>query len=472
VRPTPAQTPSPPSPPGMAPSARLDLAVLGGGISGLALAAFADRAGLNVAVFERAPRPGGVMDSFREDKFLFERGPNTVLDRDPSLNELIQWAGLDSRTLRVPLRGLPRYIWHRGRLNPVPASPLSAIRTPLLSLGGKLRLLREPWIAPVREDESLEAFVVRRLGRELYERALVPMVSGVSGGDPARMSVEFSFPVLKALEREGGSLVRGMLARRRQPGAPPRPRPNMVSFPDGLGELPRALATRLGERYRGGIGIESIAPLPGGGFRIETTDGTREAGEVALCADAGTVARWVAPFAPEAARRLDEVHYCPLLVLGLGVPASSLRLLPGFGFLTTADSELRIVGAIFNSGFFPGRAPEGAAALTVMLGTDRDPEAAMLDGGETMDQVRRDLGRALDWNGEVTRSTLHRWEHAIPQYGLGHKRLLAALENAESRFPGLHFFGNWRGGAAVGERIRLAREWAGRAERKYAEKSV
>lgn len=451
----------------------LDLAVLGGGISGLALGAWAVEAGLRVAVFESSDRPGGVMDSARSGPFLFEVGPNTVLDRDPSFDDLLRWAGLENRALRVPMRGMARYIWHAGRLHAVPSSPISALTTGLFSWGGKLRVLREPWIPAVKEDESLEAFAVRRLGREAYERALVPMVSGISGGDPARMSTEFSFPLMKALEREGGGLFRGMLARRKLPGAPPRRPLHMISFPDGLGELPRAIAARLGDRYLSGRTVDRLTPLTGGaGFELRAGAEHWISREVALCAPASTAAAWIRPWAPEAAVRLDAVHYCPLSVVGLGVERGSLKLPPGFGFLTTKGSGVRVLGAIFNSTFFPGRAPEGLELLTVMLGSDRDPQAASLPDDELLAQVRRDLATVLGWNGRAAETRIMRWPAAIPQYGLDHALLLGALEAAETRFPGLHFFGNWRGGAAVGERVRLARELADRLQRKKAEISV
>lgn len=453
--------------------APLDLAILGGGISGLALAAWAVRENLRVAVFEKDPEPGGVMQSAREDGFLFERGPNTVLDRDASLDHLIDGAGLGDRAMRVPLRGMKRYVWHAGRLNEVPSSPLGALTTPLLSPLGKLRVFREPFIAPVREDEPLRDFAVRRLGREVYERALVPMVSGVTGGDPAAMSTEYSFPVLKELERKGGSLFRGMLARRKESGGAPRRRPNMVSFPEGLGELPRALAERLGEAWNGGVTVESVTPIPeGSGYVIRTAAGVVRAAEVALAADARAVASWIEPWSPEAAGRLWQTHYCPLAVVGLGVETSSLTLPAGFGFLTTAESEIRSLGAIFNSAFFEDRAPAGTQLLTVMLGSDRDPGALQLSDEELLEQVRRDLGRVLGWNGKALVTRIMRWERAIPQYGLEHHRLMAAVAESEQRHPGLHFFGNWSGGAAVGERVRLARELASKISRKKAENPI
>lgn len=449
----------------------LDLAILGGGISGLALGAFAVKSGLTVAVLDRAQAPGGVMGSVREDGFLFELGPNTVLDRDPSLPELLEWAGLADRTIRVPLRGMQRYIRHGSRMHPVPGSPLSALTTGLFSPAGKLRVLREPFIPPVTEDEPLRDFVIRRLGREAYERALVPMVSGISGGDPARMSTEHSFPILKDLERRGGGLFRGLLARRSEPASRPRAAAHMITFPEGLGEIPLALAERLGEDWRPGVDVRTVSLRPDGGFRVGTDAGPMEAAQVALCADADSVADWVAPLSPGAAALLRKVHYCPLAVVGLGVEASSLNLPPGFGFLTTAAADVRVLGAIFNSGFFPGRAPAGHHVLTVMLGSDRDPEALNLSDKALVEQVRGDLARALSWDGKARSIRIQRWARAIPQYGLGHGELLASLDLTESRLPGLHFLGNWRGGAAVGERIRLAREAVDKILRKKADKA-
>jgi len=462
-RPSPARPgAAPPAEPAEAAPERLPLAILGGGISGLALAFFAEAEGVPPVVFEKTPRPGGVIDDVTADGFRFERGPNTILDRDGSLDALIASLGLQERTLRAPLREQARYIWHGGRLHRAPLSPAALLRTRLFTLSGKLRLLREPWIGPVQSDESVEAFVRRRLGREVYERAVVPVLAGLWAGDPSRLSTMACLPELKELERSG-SLFKGTLARRRAArGAGARTPPALVSFREGLATLPRRLAEKLGRGFKSGVEITRLESLGfGQGFRITGREGQTErtwrADQVVLAAEAPSVARWTEPFEPKLAGRLKAVRYCPLLVLGLGVPAASLELPSGFGFLAVPGQGLRALGVIFNSNFLPERAPAGFAALTLMYGGELDPEAVLWDEEELLDQARRDLAQALAWDGRRRVHVVHRWAAAIPQYGMDHFELTQALTACERRHPGLKFFGNWRGGVALADRLRRAR---------------
>lgn len=448
----------------------VEFAVLGGGVSGLALASWLARAGVRVLALEKSSEPGGVMTSQREGGFLFEGGPNTILDKSAAFDELIEWAGLAPRAQRVLMRSLPRHIWFNGRLNAVPTGPGGMLATGLLSPFGKLRALGDLFVRPVINDEPLDQFITRRLGREVYHRMFVPMVQGIGAGDPARLSVEHAFPPLKRFEREKGGILKGFIASgsaakaaREAAGEAPRAT-SIVSFPDGLGELPRALAERLGPALRLGVRVDSVEPAPGGGALIRGTQNGEprvwRAANVAVCSEAWTAAEWARPWAPELAAEFDQVHYSPMLAVALGIPSDSAKLPPGFGFLAARGQGLRVLGAILNSNFLPDRAPEGHAAMTVMLGGDLDPGALDLDDNDVMQTLRRDLGAALKWDGRRTVFRVRRWTRAIPQYGLNHGAFLRALRAAEAAHPGIHFVGNWRDGVSINDRIEKAREFA------------
>ncbi|MCH8332763.1 protoporphyrinogen oxidase [Candidatus Sumerlaeota bacterium] len=449
---------------------RLPFAVLGGGISGLALATWLRDEGIDSIVLEKSDRPGGVIGTVQRGEFLFERGPTTVLDRDGSIDGLIRLAGLEEATQRTRLKDHARYIWHGGRLHTVPVSPGSFLTTRLFSFPAKARLLREAWTSPVQGDESLEDFVIRRLGREFLDRAIAPMVNGLWAGDPAKMSTAASFPLLKELERSSGSLVKGFLAtmkaRRRKQHDPDSPRSSqMVSFQGGLQRLPEALATNLGEALIASTEVKQIQPDESGrGYRVmalqDGSERTWIADGVALCGDAAAVAGWIEAFEPGAARQLRAVHYCPLAVVGLGIESASLRLPSGFGFLAARDQGLRILGAIFNSNFLPDRAPQGSAALTVMIGGDLDPEGAALSDADLFQLVQRDLRAVLGWDGKASCHHIERWPRAIPRYSMDYFELIQSLEDVESRHPGLTLFGNWRGGVSISDRIKLAHQEA------------
>ncbi|HEX7183363.1 MAG TPA: protoporphyrinogen oxidase, partial [Thermoanaerobaculia bacterium] len=202
----------------MSPEPRsLDTLVIGGGISGLTTAFHLARAGRKVAVLEASPRVGGAMETRADGLWRFEMGPNTVLESHESVTRLIRESGLEGEKITASPTAKRRYLWKGGRLHALPSGPPGFLKTPLFSLGAKLRLLREPWIGkPTGEpEETIAAFVRRRLGQEFLDYAVGPFVSGVYAGDPERLSVRWAVPRIHALERDHGSLIRGAFARRK-----------------------------------------------------------------------------------------------------------------------------------------------------------------------------------------------------------------------------------------------------------------
>lgn len=438
--------------------------VVGAGLSGLTAALASVRRGDETVLLEASDRPGGVVRSERQEGFLLELGPNTVRPT-PEVAELVRELGLEDQAAYADAR-LPRYVDFGGELHAVPMSPGGLLGTRLLSFGGKLRLLAEPLIRARRagseDDESVRDFVARRLGPQAADRLVEPFVGGVFAGDARRLSVAAAFPVLAEWERRHGSLLAGALAARRaargtKGGTRPR---GLLSFRDGMETLPRALAARLGASLRLRSPVESLTPGPaGGGWAARTSGVEVPADRVILTLPAASAAALVSPFAPEAARALAAIPYPPLALLHLAWEERALRRpLSGFGQLVVPSPHRRILGAVWSSSLFAGRAPAGRALLTVFLGGARDPEAPALSDAALVAAATKDLEAEGLVQGppEVVRVT--RWKRAIPQYERGHPRLVSALAEAERRWPGLHFRGNYRGGISVGDVVRQGLE--------------
>jgi oxygen-dependent protoporphyrinogen oxidase len=438
-------------------------AVLGAGLSGLSAARALAKSGQDVVLLEASSRPGGVVRTVEREGFLCETGPNTVRPA-PELWRLIEELDLVGEVLLADARS-PRYVDFGGALHPLPMSPMALVRSKLLTARGKWRLLSEPFRrAAPRPEESVRDFITRRLGPEAADRLVEPFVAGIFAGSAARLDVSATFPSLVRWEREHGSLVRGAVADRRAK-APGRSTPRgLVSFRMGLEALPRAMAAGLGPAFRPGCDVRVVEPRPGGGWTVHSTTGDVEADRVFLALPAHVAAGLVAGFAPEASGALAAIPHPPLAVLHLAWPAPALaRPLDGFGHLVCPDANRRILGAVWSSGLFAGRAPDGHALLTVFLGGARDPDALTLSDSGLAAAATRDLEAEGLVRGAPRVVLVTRWEHAIPQYERGHAQRIATLAAAEARWPGLRFLGNYRGGVSVADVIRSGLEAAGSA---------
>ena len=443
------------------------VAVIGGGVTGLTAATELRRSGVEVTVFEGAARPGGVVAAEREDGWLRELGPNSLLEGTTEIAEFIDGLGLGPRRLYASPEAKRRYIVRGGRPVALPASPLGFVTTPLFSARAKLRLLGEPWRPRGRTDaeETVADFVTRRLGPEFLDYAINPFVAGVYAGDPRRLSVRQAFPKLFAIEQEHGSLIRGALAHRNTSGGP---KGRIFSFPEGLGEIATAAAARLGGALRLNHRVQTVVRANGGwrlGISAEGREETAEFNAVVCALPADALA--ALPFAgvPEAAglATLREIAHPPVVSVFAGYRREQVaHALDGFGLLMPEVERGRILGTLFSSTLFPGRAPEGHVALTTFIGGMRAPDLATRDDEALRALVAEELGRLLGVRGEPVVFRLQRWPRAIPQYAPGYARFKEAMATAERGAPGLFLGGNSRDGISlancIGAGCRLARE--------------
>ena len=432
---------------------RLDALVVGGGISGLTAAFHLARGGRRVAVLEASERVGGSIETYADGTWRFEMGPNTVVENDASVGRLVRDCGLEGEKIIAAAAARRRFLYKGGRLVPLPGGPGGFLGTPLFPFTSKLRLLREPWIGrPAGEvEESIAQFVRRRLGQAFLDYAVGPFVSGVYAGDPERLSVRWAVPKIFALEQRYGSLIRGALAKRKGPS----PGGAMISFREGLEELPRKLAREIGD-VRTGVACEKVGRSESG-FRAETSAGPVAAERVVLAVPSDAAARLLDEATGGASRLFAEIPYAPVAVVSLGWRREQVgHPLDGFGFLAPRKEGLRVLGCLFPSEIFPGRAPEGHVALAAFAGGRTDPELMDWDDERIIATSIGELRGPLSLTGEPAFRLVRRWPRAIPQYELGHGRFVERAREIERALPGLCIGGNFLSGVSVPDCIRNA----------------
>ncbi len=442
------------------------VAVIGAGISGLTVAyeilergrRAADPAG--VVCLEASSRPGGNIRTERAEGYVCEWGPNGFLDNVPATPALVRRLGLDDRVQKADEQSALRYIYRAGRLRSVPTTPPAFLRSDILPWPARLRILWEPLARrrPEGRDESVYEFAARRIGPEAARVLVGAMVTGVYAGDVHRLCLRSTFPKMWQMETDHGGLFRAMLAKRKvaraagtSAGGPAGPGGTLTSFRTGLQELTDRLAEAIGSSLRLSTPVIAVSDLGRRGYRVHLEHGAPlDVDAVVVSAPSFDAAAAVAEMDPELSVTMREIPSAPLAVVHLGFSEAKLGIPPrGFGFLVPRGEGPRILGTLWSSNIFPGRAPSGKFLMTSMIGGANDPEALDLDDRALIRVVRQDLRTCTAVETEPEFERVFRHPRGIPQYTVGHQQRLRSIDRRLAEHPGLHVAGNSYHGISV-----------------------
>lgn len=451
--------------------------VAGAGISGLTAAYALRRAGHEVVVLDEGGRTGGRMHSERVAGFLMEHGPSGMALPAPRAESLVTDLGLaPERIARAPA-ARSRYLVRDGRVHEVPLQPHRFFRSGILSPAGRLRVLLEPFVAAKWSDETIADFTRRRFGRELLDYVVDPLVAGIYAGDPHQLSVSAVFPHLKRLERLCGSVILAAARSRLRPGVKPAAcdfaKRASFSFREGMGMLPQAIARHLACDLYLNQRVEAVERAAGGEFVVTVRERgvTRslKADGVVIALPAYAAARTLDRLDARVAGALAEIGHPPLAVVFLGYRARGVaHPLDGAGALTPAVEGRDVLGMLFSSTLFAGRAPPGHVALTVFVGGARQPQLALLQPRELQDLAHDEVRRLLGARAGPVLARTRCWRHGLPQPGLDHARRIAAITALESEHAGLFFTGNYFSGVSTVACIEQATDTAQRVQQYLA----
>ena len=433
------------------------IAIIGGGLTGLTLAYYLQKAGVAYDLFEASERAGGNLHSpYPPAGYQLEAGPNSLL-LSAELEELLSELGLAHQIQEAAPVSQHRYVLRGGQYRALPASPPALLASSFFSWKTKLRLLGELLRRPTPPvpGETVAAFFARHFGPEVVQYAVNPFVAGIYAGDPAELLLSLTFPQLAALEARHGSLLRGLAK------GPKAARRRTITLRGGVQTLTDALAARL-TSYHSGAAVSAIKQLAVNEYQLIINNQqpiTKPYTQIALALPAYAAAELLRPLHPAAAAALAAVPYPPLtLVYSAYDRAAVGHPLAGFGALNPRAEGTYSAGSIWTSSLFPDRVPAGQVLFTSFVGGSQfarqaqEPEAAQLAAVDA--ELRRlyAISEAPRWQGR------YYWARSIPQFGAPLAAARAAV--APLAAQGIVAVANWQAGVSVPDCVKYARQMA------------
>jgi protoporphyrinogen/coproporphyrinogen III oxidase len=443
------------------------VAIIGGGISGLATAYFIQQQGLKqqhsaleLKVFEKKTTIGGNIRATLRDGFTFDWSANGFLTNVPETLELAVSLGLESELLPASENARYRYLFKNNALQPFPASPPAFLKTNLLASFAKLRAASEFFRGKyVAKEESVYEFIARHFGYGVADTFAEPAVVGITSGNAKELSVDALFPRFRKLEQEHGSLIKGLIAlQKKSKGQGSR----LTSFKaGGMQKLTDALESILSPNLRKGVKVVRLTKLAEGYAIVLNSGETFQADAVVLATPAFVAGKLLETLAPEASKNLATIHYADVAVFGLGYNRIDVpNELKGFGFLTARSENVRALGVLWSSAIFPDQAPEGFVMMRVICGGAVDPEFVKMTNEEMLEAVQRDLRITMGITAKPVFLEQVIWKQGIPQYLLGHGQKVQAIMESVKQQEGLYLTGNAFYGVGVNDCVREAKRTA------------
>lgn len=436
---------------------QVDAVIIGAGITGLCTAYRLHAAGKRVLIIDSSPHPGGVIQSTKVDKYLIEQGPHTVL-LSPEIKQLLQELNLEQELVYPDSLAKNRYLSNRCSGNSLLVAPHSLrefVTTELLPLSTKVRVLAEPFLARTHteDDISVQDFFARHFGSFFTEEIVATALNGIWAADISRLSARSALPQLWKLAQEHRSLI---LAQFKQKPRPAKRR--IFSLKGGLNQLTARISAALPADSRlYGSTVDSLTLTEGGAEVGTSCKSLVTAAKVYLCVDAQSTATLLQEIEADLARMVAQVPHAPLGISHLVVPRSACTTpWSGFGFLCSASTNRKILGGIFSSALFPERAPQEQLLLSIFSGGARQPEMANCHNENIQRELLRDVTELLRLEQQPTFLAGSFWSRAVPNYALGHHRLLSAVRTLERQRPQLSIQGNWLDGIGLPDRVRSA----------------
>ena len=475
------------------------LAVVGAGLSGLTAAWYLERLLPNaqVDVFETADRVGGVIQTALAPPFLSELGADNFATLIPDALRMVEEMGIRNEFIGPKADHRIAQVVFNGQVVPIPngfslmqpTSLSSVMTTPLLSLSGRMRVLSEVFVKrrDSQEDESVESFAVRRLGRECFDRLVEPIVGGIFTARAETLSMQAAMPQFVAMEREFGGLIRGALAKRKSQSNAERSArqatgaryDQFLAPKQGMSWWLQTIAGALRNPVRLNVRVEQLYKSAENRWSLRLRPTSENAGPftqpaeydaVCLALPSTRTAELLKPLLPSISSLLERIPYASSAIAVLAVPRSEIR--PNafcFGVVVPKQEQRNCLAISLASEKYGGRCPDDIVLARVFMGGAIRPEMMDMSDDQLLGLARKEVKELLGPSSLPRWQSLVRWNDAMPQYMVGHTRLIASVRQALTEEPTLQLIGNAYDGVGIPQCIRLARQSAEYFAKRFSE---
>jgi oxygen-dependent protoporphyrinogen oxidase len=442
-----------------------DIAIIGAGLTGLTAAFYLRKQGKNVRLIEKNNWIGGQIRTFEADGFVFESGPNTGAISNPEVAELFTALSSACELEIADENAEKRLIWKGDRFWKLPDGLIGGITTPLFTFPDKLRILGEPFRKKGdNPDETVGELATRRLGKSFMDYAVTPFVSGVYAGDPMTLVTRYALPKLYRLEQNYGSFIKGSIARMKEPKTE-RDRlatKKVFSVKGGLSRLTQALADAIGkENIDLSARSVTIQPKEDQWEITYTTPQDQvvlQASKVITTVPAHALSGLLPFVEKEEIHKIDHLRYAPMIEAAVGIKDTGGIHYKAFGGLVPLKEEKEVLGILFPSACFSGRAPENGALFTFFIGGIKSTHLTQLPDRELEALIIRAFHDMLKFPAQIEPDLIRIFRHtqAIPQYEQSSGERFETIDRLQKRYPGLILAGNIRNGIGMADRILQA----------------
>ncbi len=423
--------------------------IIGSGISGLSAAHFLHKRTNDFIVLESQNNIGGIIQTKKEQGFICENGPNTVLLNNDAIIELVKDVGLWGEVILPSEKSNKnRFVLHQNEMTKIPTNIKSFLNTPLLSINAKLRLVAEPFIKRHKQNTTVYEFTKSRFGEEFHNQLIEPFLTGIYAGDTKKMSAKHSLKLLWNLEQKYGSIFRGFFKEKNSVK-------EAFSLPNGLFQLIDQISLPIIENIKLGWGVNKIIKHNSG---YEILSGTNKiyCKNIISSIPAHILCDFI--WDDHLVSLLKKINYNPIDVFHFGVHKKNIKSKNiGFGVLTKPSDRKSYLGVLFSSQIFNHVSPPDKELYTILIGGERQKELCALNKEDLTNIVLNEFKELIRYNGDVTYINHYKWSKGIPQYHIIQSKLVSAIKSFEQSNKTFHIIGNYFNGISVSDCIKKAK---------------